>query len=128
MSASERILETAMAYVERGWTQVELAVDDAGHEVEPESSMATAWCATGAILAAMTRLGITDRWGYASLDDTRAKQAMYRLARSFGCADDDWRFGIEATVMEWNDRQDSAEDVILGFKQAIIGSGSENAR
>jgi hypothetical protein len=110
---TDMVLAEALRLVQDGWCCWNLAEDAGGEYVDPESDDAVAWCASGAVVAAIERLGF---------DDPRGKlqrRALYRVAHTAGCADDDWQKGIERAVMNWNDSQDSAEDVILAFKRSL---------
>jgi len=52
------ILIGAKGFIERGWTQGELARDKQGNAVRPEDPNAVCWCVEGAIKAA----GCNEKW------------------------------------------------------------------
>lgn len=115
LQETDMILEEALRLVQLGWCRENLAEDAGGEYVDPGCADAVAWCATGALLGAM------DRLGFDCLDTPRFLRAVHRVARAAGVEDDDWEMGLEVAVMTWNDRQDTAEDVILVFKRSLAG-------
>ena len=46
---TKRTLTLALKYLQKGWTQGQLAVDKEGYFVEPQDLSAVRWCAMGAI-------------------------------------------------------------------------------
>lgn len=114
-SITDSIIAAAAARLQLGWTQEHLAEDTHGQPVDTDSTSAVSWCALGAVQAAVDALGYEgDEW------DRRVRAALYRVAFVAGCADDDWKSGIEGAVSSWNDHDSrTQEDVVLAFKHAL---------
>jgi hypothetical protein len=119
MSATDQILESALARLQIGWTRVHLAETATEESCDPCDEKAVAWCAIGAVSAAVEALGydITKK-----ASRRLYQQALYRVGFAAGCADDDWECGIEGAVSRWNDLScPSQEDLVLAFKNALYG-------
>lgn len=113
---TDRIIEGAAARLAIGWTQEHMAEDVHGLACDPEDTEAAAWCALGAVTAAVDSLALND----ARQERKAIRAALYRVAFAAGCADDDWEEGIESAVSSWNDDdRRTQEDVVLAFKRAL---------
>lgn len=113
--ATDAVLEEAIHLLQIGWCQDQLARDAAGEWADPDSVTATSWCATGAIMGAIGRLGREDP------DERHYLRAVRRVARVAGCEDDDWLLPVDAALMRWNDERHTAEEVVLAFQRALAG-------
>lgn len=83
------ILKRARNRVQQGWIAHEIAVDKAGHPVEPDSAEACTWCMSGAIQAAAYELGSPKTASTKTRIDSAARQILYTNlgARGFRKAD-----------------------------------------
>src|SRR5437588_6745340 len=52
IDATTELLIRARGFIGRGWCRYMLAMDAAGHPVDPTTTDAVAWCANGALVAA----------------------------------------------------------------------------
>ena len=101
------LLEEAVKLVERGWAQGTRAIDEKGINCSPRSESASAWCALGAIEAALPLVS----------------EDSYCRRRAFKCA---WEvlhqaiwenFQICTSITAWNDgigRQQSEVLALFG--------------
>jgi hypothetical protein len=117
---TDPIIEKTIEFLHTGWTQGQLAVNQAGDETFCDSPDAAAWCLTGAVEAAMHALGM-------SRDGSEGERrlftgALYRVALAGGFADADHELGISVVCEAWNDNPHrTTEDVIMACKMALAG-------
>lgn len=90
------VLALARAYVESGWCRIRRAVDAAFCDIEPCAPGAVAWCALGALEAAINELVPTGR-------ERCRLRALHLLA---SCIRDNSEYGRcpELRVGVWNDK------------------------
>jgi hypothetical protein len=97
-----RILEIAESYIRRGWCRGHFAVDEKGLATDPLGPRAVAWDLMGAV------------W-----------RAVHETEASFEVLDEVIDRLLEATehqrLVEWNDEQESVEDVLKVLKKAGVG-------
>jgi hypothetical protein len=97
-----RILEVAESYIRRGWCRGHFAVDEKGLATDPLGLRAVAWDLMGAV------------W-----------RAVHETEASFEVLDEVIDRLLEATehqrLVEWNDEQESVEDVLKVLRKASRG-------
>jgi hypothetical protein len=89
---------TALELIKKGWTQGELARNDEGYPVNPNSPMSVCWCSTGAIWAA-----------HPEFEDRQRACAKFLSAIDY------------PSITGWNDAPERTHaDVIAAFEKAGI--------
>jgi hypothetical protein len=96
------LLIRARGYLERGWCRWAMAMGAYGYTTHPESDVAVAWCAYGALRAA----GLNDR-GFAH------HPVLVVLRAAIGGGD----------ITLFNDSQETVEPVLAAFDRAIAAVG-----
>jgi hypothetical protein len=97
-----RILEIAESYIRKGWCRGHFAVDEKGLATDPLGPRAVAWDLIGAV------------W-----------RAVHETEASFEILDAVIDRLLEATghqrLVEWNDKQESVEDILKVLGRAKVG-------
>ena len=92
-------MEVAESYIRRGWCKGHFAVDEKGLATDPLGPRAVAWDLMGAIWRAVHETEAS----FGVLDET-----IDRLLRAVG----------HQKLVEWNDKQESVEDVLKVLEKA----------
>jgi hypothetical protein len=101
------MLIRARGFIERGWCRYMLAMDPAGHPIDPTTTNAVAWCANGALVAA----GLSDCRNYAFYLD---HPAVRRLEAEIGSENSGG-----GNIANFNNAQETVEPVLAAFDRAI---------
>lgn len=95
------LLIRARSFIERGWCQNAVALDDNHRPCGVTDERAVAWCAHGALVASGVEPG------------AKTHPAMIRLCAAMG----------DSIIGNFNDRQETVEPILAAFDRAIAAGG-----